>query len=289
MRVLLAVRGSAHSPETLRFAAQITARLEEPLVVLTVIGPRAERARAGQVLDEALALLDLKPPRVVSKVRVGRAAEQILAEAREGDYDLVIVGQERPPAGVLRWLALSTALKVVEEAPCSVMIARGPLRPLRRILLCDSGAYSPSLLSIFAARLARMLDAEEQVTVLHVMSQISAAPGVEGAQLRADAEELMEAQAPEGRLLERDLQVLNQPHVRPRAKVRHGFVVDEILKEARLGDYDLIIIGAHRRRGWQSVLLENIARKIVIMANRPVLVVRGEGDEKVADGPPGPG
>jgi nucleotide-binding universal stress UspA family protein len=100
--------------------------------------------------------------------------------------------------------------------------------------------------------------------------------------LRADAEELMKDRAPEGRLLERDLKVLSQPRLKARAKVRHGFVVDEILKEARLGDYDLIIIGAHQREGWESLLLENIARKIVIMADRPVLVVRSQ-----AEGPPG--
>ena len=40
----------------------------------------------------------------------------------------------------------------------------------------------------FTTRLAEWLGGEEEVTVLHVMSQLSAGPGVRGQQLRAEAE-----------------------------------------------------------------------------------------------------
>ena len=44
--------------------------------------------------------------------------------------------------------------------------------------------------------------------------------------------------------------------------VRHGLVVDEILAEALFGDYDLVVIGAHRKK-WQQFLLDNLARLII--------------------------
>jgi nucleotide-binding universal stress UspA family protein len=170
-----------------------------------------------------------------------------------------------------------------------VIVAKGKVGPIQRILLCDSGAQGPlagfqnagetervvpSLLARFTAQLADMLVGEEEITVLHVMSQISAGPGVRGTQLRADVQSLIEEHAPEGELLRQDVQILEQPGVRVRPQVRHGLVVDEILAEAAAGDYDLVVIGAHRGAGWQRILLDDLAHKILMQLDRPVLVIR---------------
>jgi nucleotide-binding universal stress UspA family protein len=165
-------------------------------------------------------------------------------------------------------------MRVIEQAPCPVLVAKGRLGTIRRILLCDSGVECPSLLSRFTTQLADLLDGEEQVTVLHVMSQISAGPGVAGKQLRASAAELIDERTPEGELLVQDLRVLERPGVHLHPEVRHGLVVDEILAEARAGDYDLVVIGAHRGRAWQRLLLADLAQEIVHHLDRPVLVVR---------------
>jgi nucleotide-binding universal stress UspA family protein len=92
--------------------------------------------------------------------------------------------------------------------------------------------------------------------------------------LRADVQELIDEDAPEGRLLAQDLRQLDRQGIHPTAKVRHGLVVDEILAEAHSGDYDLVVIGAHRGEGWQRFLLDDLAHKILAQMDRPVLVVR---------------
>ena len=224
------------------------------------------------VLQRAQYLL-ADAPCIETRVRVGQPAEQIIAEAREGDFNLVIVGERQSHTLKARMLG-STALHVVEHAACPVIIAKGEIGPIQRILLCDSGALVPSLHSRFIAQLADILIGEEEITVLHVMSQISAWPGVAGQQLRASAEELIAEHAPEGEWLATDLQVLAHPGVHAQPKVRHGIVVDEILAESAENDYDLVAIGAHRDAGWQRVLLEDIAREIIKRLERPVLVVR---------------
>jgi nucleotide-binding universal stress UspA family protein len=81
------------------------------------------------------------------------------------------------------------------------------------------------------------------------------------------------AHTPEGQLVEQDVRVLNRPGLHPQAKVRHGLVVDEILSEARGGDYDLVIIGAHQENGWQRFLLDDLAHQILLHTDRNVLVV----------------
>jgi nucleotide-binding universal stress UspA family protein len=102
---------------------------------------------------------------------------------------------------------------------------------------------------------------------------MAAAPGVPGWELRADAKELMQKHTPEGSLLEDDLTRLEQLNVRLEAKVRHGLVVKEILAEARSGDYDLVVIGAHQGRGWERYLLDDLAHEIISFADRPLLVI----------------
>jgi nucleotide-binding universal stress UspA family protein len=65
------------------------------------------------------------------------------------------------------------------------------------------------------------------------------------------------------------------PHVADRRpKVRHGFVIDEILAEAQEGDYDLLIIGAHVARGLSRWLLDNVTARLLEETQLPVLVVR---------------
>lgn len=277
MRILIATHESPNAERTLRFASQILRRVTEPAVVLTVIKDETDRPHAERHLAGARALLEPTVAQLRTRVRAGPPVQEIVREAEEGDYDLLILGISQSSHLAERLLG-STALRVVEQVPCPVIIVKGEVSPVRRILLCDSGAESPSRLGHFTVRLAEMIGGEEEVTVLHVMSQISAGPGVRGVQLRATAEELIREETPEGRLLKRDIQDLEQPGIHPSPKVRHGLVVDEILAEARSGAYDLVVIGAFRGKGWQRLLLDDLAHKLLTQLDRSVLVVqRTEG------------
>jgi nucleotide-binding universal stress UspA family protein len=50
--------------------------------------------------------------------------------------------------------------------------------------------------------------------------------------------------------------------------------VDQILAAARDGDYDLVVIGAHRGESWQRLLLDDLSHKILLQIDRPILVVK---------------
>jgi nucleotide-binding universal stress UspA family protein len=228
-------------------------------------------------------------------VRIGHPATEIVREAEDGNYDLVIVGEGSNRHLMRRVLLGSTVIRVVEHAPCPVIVAKGKIDPIRRVLLCDSGSRDPSVglpsasppsaaigkseagpsvLSRFVELPIDLLDGTGEMVVLHVMSQISAGPGVNGEHLRNSAERLIVERAPEGELLQRDIAALEAIGIHARAKVRHGLVVDEILQEVRGQDYDLVVIGAYRGVGWQRILLDDLAHRLVVELDRPVLVVR---------------
>lgn len=208
------------------------------------------------------------------KIRVGKLYEQIMLEVKEFEYDLLVISDHHPKLFLSRYFWGSTAIKLVENVPCSVMILRGETRKIRRILLCDSGVGGSSTLSRNIIELSQLIEGDEDVTVLHVMSQISAGPGVVGKQLREDADELIHDASPEGILLIHDLNLLNIKGIHPFPKIRHGFVVEEILDEARSGDYDLVVIGAHPHNGTIRFILENIATRILKEIDRTLLIAR---------------
>jgi nucleotide-binding universal stress UspA family protein len=289
MRMLIAIRGTRHSQATLQLSAYALEACRDckAPTVMTVMAGGSDRRRADAILAKAADQLALSGGEVHTLVVQGSPVREITREASSGGYHLVVVGERPPDRHPARLSRRSTTWHIVEQAPCSVLIAKGRISPIRRILLCDSGAHDSPALGDFTARLANAMGSDEEVTVLHVMSQMGAGPGVEGRQLRADVNELIAERTPEGELLERDLAVLDQSGVRPRPLVRRGLVVDEILAEARNGLYDLVIIGAHRGQGWQRFLLDDLAFKIAAGLDRPVLIARVRVPELVDKTPAG--
>jgi nucleotide-binding universal stress UspA family protein len=271
MRLLFATGGSPHAEPALRLGALIAQRAGVVPTLLVVIRSETNRARVSPILTRACELLRLEQPDLPIKIRVGNAADEIVREAAEGNYDLIIMGERRDRPLLARLLG-STTKRVIEHSPCPVLVAKGKIGPIHRILLCDSGAESQSLLSRFTARLPALVEGQVEVTVLHVMSQMTAGPGISGRELRATTEDLIRQHTPEGQLLEQDVRLLEQSRLRPQAKVRHGLVVDEILTEAENGDYDLVVIGANQSVGWGRFLLDDLARQIIQRLDRPALV-----------------
>lgn len=273
MRILIATGGSGYSDLAVQLGSALVAAIGGRATILHVVRHEQDRGSGEALLRRAQRLWepDLAKPEI--KVRVGEPANEIIAESREGAYDLVVVG-EPIHHRILSRLLSPTAERVIAQAPCPVLVAKALTREFKRILVCDSGADQQPLIHRFTARVPQILTPESEVTVLHVMSQMSAAPGVRGWQLRADAETLIEAQTPEGELLFHDLQLLGRAAGHTEAKVRHGRVVDEILAETESADYDLVVIGTHRAEGWQRLLLDDIARQVIHEVHLPILVVQ---------------
>ncbi|MEZ4590973.1 MAG: universal stress protein [Chloroflexota bacterium] len=270
MHILIATNGSPEADLAVQLGREIEQMVGGSITVLTVIRQPDERAQAEAILLRAKTLL---PPTadVHTQIRIGQVAEEIVNAAHINQPQLIIMG-EQPPHGLIRRLLAPTAEKVILRMPGPVLLARGAVRPLRRVLLCESGR-EPSLLNRLINQLSSLLRKVDELTALHVMSQIAAAPGVPGWELRASADELIQRHTIEGSLLEADLARLARLNVQLKAKVRHGLVVREILDEMQTGDYDLVVIGAHQSKGWERFLLDDLARELIYHADRPLLVV----------------
>lgn len=269
MRILIATGGEPHSEVAVQMGAYVVATTGGTPTLLTVRSPKAAASPSEQALSSAGRFLSASPD-LEGRVRTGQPAEEIVREADMGEYDLIILA-ERPGRLLVRRILGSTVERVIAHAPCPVLIAR-KATPLRRILICEGGRDG-FLLQQLTSQLAPLLDGVDQIMVLHVMSQIAATPSIAGWELQADAEDHILRHTPEGNLLVKDVQTLVQAGLQSQVKIRHGLVVDEIVSEAKEGEYDLVVIGAHLDGGWQRLLLDDLAHQIIRHTPQSLLVI----------------
>lgn len=280
IRVLAATGGSTHSEQALRLGAELVATRGAALTVLTVVKEADPPGKAADNLAQARRVLGARLPEGAwrEERRVGHPAEEVVAAAEDGAYDLVLLGERQHHRLMTRFLLGSTAARVVEHAPCPVIVAKGRARALERLLLCDSGVQESPLVDQLVDRLPELLHGAKEVAVLHVMTQMPAGPAVEdGGALEARAEDLIAGPGETGRVLSRDRALLGALGLSPRLKVRHGLVAPELALEAAAMDADLVVIGAHRGAGWRRVLLSDLAHEILATLDRPVLIMRAPG------------
>jgi nucleotide-binding universal stress UspA family protein len=279
MRILMCTDGTPLAENALRFGALMAQAAGMEVTLLGVAASAREAARLRESLGRAQALF---PMRVDEKVRVGKAAPQIIAEAETGQYDLLVFGS-RGRRGLARLLFGSVASRLARYARIPALIVKGRRPAIRRLLACTGGDVRGERVARWGGQIARWLNAE--VAVLHVMSQMALSPQAKLDELSETAEQAMAQGTREGRHLEREMELLREQGAgaNARPKLRHGLVLDEIVAEAAEGDYDLIVIGAHEApempEGWswlRDYVFDDVADQIISAVNRPVLVVRGK-------------
>jgi nucleotide-binding universal stress UspA family protein len=272
MKILLCTDGSSHTVRGLNLGTRVARAAASSVDILAVVENSREK-EIRRLVEAAAANLEEAGIPVTIHQRTGRIAEEVVRQTQAIPCDLLIVGS-RGRRGVRRLLLGSVALRVTGHVPASVLVVKGRVRDLKRFLVCSSAGPVSKHTIQFAGRLARALEAS--VTLLHVMSQLPLAEDAVVDDLEASAEELIQRGSREGVHLEQMLDLLAVEGVAPRAVIRHGLVLDEIIAEAREGQYDLLVTGGHVTPGLHTRLVDDLSADILLAANRPVLIVRQE-------------
>lgn len=188
------------------------------------------------------------------KIVTGDAAEEILAEAQRGDYDLIVLGSHGHSA--LRGLLLGNVHnKILHHARRPVLIVR-EMRSICRVLVAYRGtSCDQKALEFIAPILERK---KPQITIFHVMEKAL-----------GETDKFAQACVMEGRL------GLEKFGHEPVTKIVEGDFVDETIKEIMNEDYDLVVLGAygHHRPKYLQMISDE-ALTLVKRTMRPVLVFR---------------
>lgn len=137
-KVLVALDGSDSSRKALLAAVYLARALGSTLHALGVVEHlphftatvgEVEQDREqqdtfmGQVLEEARRLAAEQGVHLTTETRSGHAAHQIVQVARDGGFDLIVLGADAPD--LLRDILLGATTDIVtHNAPCSVLAVR---------------------------------------------------------------------------------------------------------------------------------------------------------------------
>lgn len=83
---------------------------------------------AQTLLDQIVTKLDFNGTKLEEEVLIGEPYEKIIETARNGNFDLIIMGN-RGFSKIKRFFVGSVTQRVISEAPCPVLVIRSSFEP----------------------------------------------------------------------------------------------------------------------------------------------------------------
>jgi len=271
MKMLICSDGHASAENAIRFISKTAAACAAKVTLLGIVEHPDDHSNLGEALARQEQLL--RDEGVLVKVITGKGhpIEQIKQITLEQSYDLVVVGAERKASSRL---ALSTkAYHIIKGIDPPVLVMIGKRAELRRILLCSSGQPPLDRTIELTAAIAR--GAGAAVTLVHVLAE---PPLIYSDLLEREisgVDKLLASNFSLARNLRQEIAAFEKLQVPLEVKLRSGDIVEELLREARVRDYDLIVTGSAPTRGAiRTYLMGDVTAAIVEQADCAILVVR---------------
>lgn len=139
-RILLAYNGTTYATAALRQGAELARLCGAELHLVGIVattggfaiaqaaGPQdvwgLEQQHLRKALEDAAKEIAGKCVNLVSVIREGEPASEIIAYANEIKADLVAIGH-RDRSVMARWLGGSTSQRLIQELRCSILVAVG--------------------------------------------------------------------------------------------------------------------------------------------------------------------
>jgi nucleotide-binding universal stress UspA family protein len=144
---------------------------------------------------------------------------------------------------------------------------------VRRIL--HASDFSPASRAAFVKAMDVARENRAELLLLHVRSIVIPVMG-EGYVSAQTYEQLDRAsRADTAKQLARLVGQAKKRGVRAKGLVAQGIAHEEIVRAARRGKADMIVVGTHGRTGMSRFFLGSVAGRVVALAGCPVLTVRG--------------
>jgi nucleotide-binding universal stress UspA family protein len=272
MKILICNDGSEQAERAMRLGATIAAACQAEVTLLGIQESPGDAQALLDSLKRGQSLLEDKKIHAELITKSGKPIEEIIKRTRETVYDLVVIGAARKESRGAFWMSSKT-YKLIKEIRSPVLSVAGKTTSINRILICSGGKRYIDDAVLLTGQIARGLGAT--VTLLHVTSE---PPGILARlpHMEDDATFLLRSKSELAQNLRHEKETLESLGVPTEVNLRHGGVLDQILRELREGNYDLVVTGSALSRSFRTYILGDISREIVNRATCAVLVARGQ-------------
>jgi nucleotide-binding universal stress UspA family protein len=270
MKILLCSDGTPASDNAAQLCRALISQCEATITLLGIAEQPVDEQPLRSALEKTAASLRMGKAAVEIAVCAGDPILQILQATTSDTYDLVIIGTRgRGPSDF--YLRSARTYEVIKAIEPPVLVAIGDCEEVKRILVCTGGKHYIDSAVNLTADVA--ICAGASVTLLHVMAE-PPAMYADLVALEEDVNRLIESGSELGLNLLAEKDTLEKRGVRTEIQIRHGIVIDQIFKQVREGNHDLIVTGSSQAHGFRYYIMGDLTREILNRANIPVLVAR---------------
>jgi nucleotide-binding universal stress UspA family protein len=271
-RALICLGDGPRDHNALKFAKQVTMAYHLRPILLHVVEEGREISRGEKIVAGALGAfrLQMAETRVVG----GRFEDVVQSELASGMYRLVVLGTtkrppEQKPSPLVRRLTL--------RASTNVLYIKSPDGQLDNLLLCTAG--HPGSVRIVDMGLQAAMIMGARATILHVTSHPPAMyTGL--ARIDQDLKEVLARDTPLAQHLRRVAFLADQLGVNADIQLRHGTVVEEIIRASEMEKYDIVVMGtAPVGHAMDRLLLGDIVPQVLASVPTSLLIVRSSPPE----------
>lgn len=275
LKVAVATDGSAYGQQAVRFTGDLMQKLQAGFSVLVTVSDHDSSEHNQQVMTDTVNLVGGLTPKPEIAPLVGYTDETILEYLDKYPVDLLVVGAFRDRGAGSPKVIGGTAQRIVHQAPAPVLVVKGRLSPLEKLLVCAD--LDDDRLVTLAAEFAQRIGAS--LTLLHVMPPVSSADtgkasvgDAPGAAVPLD-EAMTQGSQLAGALKTWQAELARHNLEPTQIRVRRGAVTETILELVQTEQPDLIMVGS---RSGPGHFHNTNASRIVSFAEQPVWVMRGQ-------------
>ena len=271
MKILLCSDGMPSSDNAARLTGLLLGQCEAAIILLGVAEKADDEQPLRAALDNEAASLRGEKLSVEMVVRSGDPIQQIVDLTGADKFDLTVIGTRgKGPSGL--YLRSAKTYEAVKAVHSPVLVVIGECEQPKRFLVCTGGKQFIDDAVRLTGQLA--VCAGASVTLLHVMAE-PPAMYADLVQLEEDVDRLLASGSELGENLRAQKETLEKLGVQVEIRVRHGLVLDEVFKEARDGQHDLIVTGSSQATGpFRHYIMGDLTRGILNRAKCTVLVAR---------------
>lgn len=268
MKILICVDGSKTADEAVHYAGELAEGLTAEVVLLYVercylcgllpsLRKRIMHLRkkdSGSVLSKAEKILSGRNLKLLKKTRAGRVETEIVSEANEGDYDLVVIGSQGVK-GIEMFFFGALSYKLIEGLKKPVLVVRKGRKKINKILVCTGGSEQASKAAKFAGKINNGVNA--RISLLHVADNDNTATSNQG----IDA-------------IRKTVKLLGDLGRKAETMLLYGPPSKKIIETVKRGNYDLVVLGTTGMNPMKLLFSGSVVYEVLKNVKVPCLIVK---------------